>query len=148
MSESNKGTHTPKPPILLHAVEDTIQVRFSDTDAMGHISSGSYAAFAEVGRETFFKNIPEPVSEIPWFVLAHLGMDYLSEARFGQSLTLKTRVARMGEKSMTFEQLVFADGELACRLKVVLVGFDPKTRRSAPVPAHWRLPDESAPTEC
>lgn len=39
-----------KEPITLPNVENEIQVRFSDTDAMGHISSGSYAAFAEVGQ--------------------------------------------------------------------------------------------------
>ena len=55
-----------KPSITLPSVENDIQVRFSDTDAMGHISSGSYAAFAEVGRAAFFKALPEPREEIPW----------------------------------------------------------------------------------
>lgn len=131
----------PKPPIVLESVEDVIQVRFSDTDAMGHISSGSYAAFAEVGRESFFKRIPGARAEIPWFVLAHLGMDYPSEGRFGQRVTLTTRVVKLGEKSMTLEQLVYADGTLCCRLKVVMVGFDPATRTSAPIPTHWRVPE-------
>lgn len=132
---------SPKPPVVLQSAEDVIQVRFSDTDAMGHISSGSYAAFAEVGRETFFKQIPGPRSDIPWFVLVHLGMDYPSEGRFGQRVTLTTRVAKLGEKSMTLEQQVFADGKLCCKLKVVMVGFDPKTRMSAPIPTHWRVPE-------
>ena len=134
---------SPKSPVVLASAEDVIQVRFSDTDAMGHISSGSYAAFAEVGRETFFKQIPGPRSDIPWFVLAHLGMDYPSEGRFGQRVTLTTRVAKLGEKSMTLEQQVFADGKLCCKLKVVMVGFDPKTRMSAPIPTHWRVPEPS-----
>ena len=43
-------TDEAKESLTLPSVENTIQVRFSDTDAMGHISSGSYAAFAEVGR--------------------------------------------------------------------------------------------------
>ena len=57
-------TDEAKEPVTLPSVENTIQVRFSDTDAMGHISSGSYAAFAEVGRAAFFMKIPEPESEI------------------------------------------------------------------------------------
>lgn len=126
-------------PITLAPVEDVIQVRFSDTDAMGHISSGSYAAFAEVGRESFFKNIPGERSEIPWFVLARLAMDYPSEARYGQRFTLTTNAIRIGEKSLTLEQQVFADGKLACKLEVVMVAFDRATRKSAAVPRHWRL---------
>lgn len=132
-------TDISKEPLTLPSVENTIQVRFSDTDAMGHISSGSYAAFAEVGRAAFFTKVPEPQSEIPWFVLVHLGMDFVSEARFGQTFTLSTRVAKMSERTITFEQIVHADDKIACKLEVVLVAFDAKTRKAIPVPAHWRI---------
>jgi len=130
---------TPKEPLTLPSVDNEIQVRFSDTDAMGHISSGSYAAFAEVGRAAFFKAIPEPREEIPWFVLVHLGLDFVSEGRFGQDFTLSTRVVKMSDKTMTFEQIVRADGEIACKLEVVLVAFDAKTRKSIAMPPHWRI---------
>ena len=130
-----------KAPLTLPSVEDSIQVRFSDTDAMGHISSGSYAAFGEVGRASFFKAVPEPVSEIPWFVLVHLGMDFVSEARFGQEISLSTRVVKLSGKTLTFEQIVRADGEIACKLDVVLVAFDAEARRAIALPAHWKLGD-------
>ena len=132
-----------KEPITLPTVENEIQVRFSDTDAMGHISSGSYAAFAEVGRAAFFKAMPEPREAIPWFVLVHLGLDFVSEGRFGQDFTLSTRVVRMSSKTLTFEQIVRADGEVACKLEVVLVAFDAKTRKSIEVPSHWQIEDAS-----
>ena len=133
-----KTQHQPE-PLTLPSVEDEIQVRFSDTDAMGHISSGSYAAFAEVGRAAFFEAVPAPREEIPWFVLVHLGLDFVSEGRFGQTFTLSTRVVKLSEKTLTFEQIVRADGEIACKLEVVLVAFDAKTRQSISVPAHWRI---------
>ncbi|MBC7170885.1 MAG: hypothetical protein H5U40_00570, partial [Polyangiaceae bacterium] len=41
--------------LVLPIVETIPQVRFSDTDMMGHISSMSYAAWAEVGRAEFFE---------------------------------------------------------------------------------------------
>lgn len=130
-----------KAPLVLLSVDDTLQVRFSDTDAVGHISSGSYAAFAEIGRDTFFRTIPEDVSEIPFFVLRHLSLDYPAEARYGQAFTLHTRPIKLGGKSLTLEQQVFADGKLVCTVTVVLVAFDQKTRRSTDAPSHWRLPD-------
>jgi acyl-CoA thioester hydrolase len=131
-------TETSKKPITLPTVQDVIQVRFSDTDAMGHISSGSYAAFAEVGREAFFTAIPEPASEIPWFVLVHLGMDFISESRYGQAFTLATRCVKLSEKTITLEQTASADDKLACKLTVVLVAFDAKARKAIQVPSHWR----------
>lgn len=132
-------TRTIKESITLPSVENEIQVRFSDTDAMGHISSGSYAAFAEVGRAAFFKAVPAPREEIPWFVLVHLGLDFVSEGRYGQEFTLSTRVVKMSEKTLTFEQIVRADGEVACKLEVVLVAFDAKLRKSIELPAHWQI---------
>ena len=132
-----------KRPITLPSVENDIQVRFSDTDAMGHISSGSYAAFAEVGRAAFFKAVPEPREEIPWFVLVHLGLDFVSEGRFGQTFTLSTQVVKLSKKTLTFEQIVHADAKVACKLEVVMVAFDAKTRKSVEVPSHWRIKDPS-----
>ncbi len=128
-----------KTEITLPTVENEIQVRFSDTDAMGHISSGSYAAFAEVGRAAFFEALPAPREEIPWFVLVHLGLDFVSEGRYGQRFTLSTRAVKITEKTLTFEQIVRADGNIACKLEVVLVAFDAKARKSTMVPPHWRI---------
>lgn len=132
-----------KQATTLPSVDNEIQVRFSDTDAMGHISSGSYAAFAEVGRAAFFKAIPEPRQAIPWFVLVHLALDFVAEGRYGQAFTLSTRVAKMSRKTLTFEQIVRADGEVACKLEVVLVAFDEKTRKSIELPSHWRIDNAS-----
>ena len=137
MSDSSPTTPE-RAPRALPKVQLEVQVRFSDTDAMGHISSGSYAAFAEVGRARFFEAIGEPRESIPWFVLGRLELDFLSEARFGQTITLDTRCVKLGQKSMTLEQLVHADGKLACRVGVVMIGFDPKARTSVPIPSHWR----------
>ena len=137
-------TEQDKAPLILPTVENTIQVRFSDTDAMGHISSGSYAAFAEVGRAAFFTKIPEPQSEIPWFVLRALEMEFISEARYGQDITLTTRCGKITEKTIRFDQVVRADGNVACELRVVHVAFDPKTRKAVRVPPHWRIEEPTA----
>jgi acyl-CoA thioesterase FadM len=68
-------------------------------------------------------------------------MDFISEARFGQVITLSTRIGQVSEKTITFEHVVRADGKLACELRVVHIAFDPKTRKAMKVPAHWRASD-------
>jgi acyl-CoA thioesterase FadM len=45
----------------------------------------------------------------------------------------------MSEKTITFEQIVRADDAVACKLEVVMVAFDQKTRKAIRVPAHWRI---------
>ncbi len=127
--------------VWLRPVTTPIQVRFSDTDMMGHISSMSYAAYAEVGRARFFEQLEAERSEIPWFVLVRVALDFRRETVFGQEVVLETRAARIGTKSLTLHQEVHRDGELACSLEVVMSAFDPKTRGSIEVPKTWRIPE-------
>lgn len=128
---------TPQPTVL-EPVFTQVQVRFSDTDAMGHISSGSYAAWAEVGRHDFFANVPRPV---PWFVLVHLGLDFHKEGKYGMQFEIETKLAKLGNRSITLQQLVRGNGELVCSLKIVMAGFDRDTRQAIAIPSWWRLPD-------
>src|SRR5512139_323042 len=94
--------------VVLPVVTTIPQVRFSDTDALGHISSMSYAAWGEVGRGDFFAAIGE--SDTPWFVLVHLELDFHSEGHFGDPFTMVTRATRLGTKSLTLEQVISIGG--------------------------------------
>lgn len=139
---------------VLPRAQTDVQIRFSDTDAMGHVSSGSYAAWAEVGRDHFFKAFEQPAKTIPWFVLARLALDFHSEGRYGESFSIDTRCVELGTKSMTLEQRVFAgadaeaarreDARLVCTVEVVMVCFDRKTRSSKPIPSGWQLAPDPA----
>jgi acyl-CoA thioester hydrolase len=127
--------------LVLPVVETIPQVRFSDTDMMGHVSSMSYAAWGEVGRADFFAAVED--ERIPWFVLVRLELDFHREGRFGDAFRLATRCVSIGEKSMTLEQQVTVDGAAVCTLKVVMAGFDVKTRKSIAIPTHWRPSPEA-----
>lgn len=124
---------------VLPTVTTVPQVRFSDTDMMGHISSMSYAAWAEVGRADFFGALAD--ADAPWFVLVRLALDFHSEGHFGDSFTLVTKPVRLGSKSMTLEQRIHVGERLVCSIEVVMAVFDRETRRSGTIPARWRLPD-------
>lgn len=125
----------------LGQVNTAIQVRFSDTDMLGHISSGSYANWGEVGRAEFFEApfFDSVRDEIPWFVMAHLALDFLSEGHFGESFILETRCEKLGTKSITIRQFIKANGRLVCEMKVVMVAFDRETRTPLEVPKNWKL---------
>lgn len=126
-------------PIFLPTVTTVPQVRFSDTDAMGHVSSMSYAAWAEVGRADFFGAIPDP--ETPWFVLVKLVLEFHSEGRFGEAFTLTTRPSRIGQKSLTLVHEIRVGDRSVCTIEVVMAGFDPATRKSRALNPRWRLPE-------
>jgi YbgC/YbaW family acyl-CoA thioester hydrolase len=123
-------------PLVLPVVETVPQVRFSDTDMMGHVSSMSYAAWGEVARADFFAAVHE--ERIPWFVLVRLELDFHREGRFGDPFRITTRCVAIGEKSMTLEHRITVNEKPVCTIKVVMAGFDVETRKAIAIPAHWR----------
>ncbi len=118
-----------------------VQIRFSDTDMLGHINGVSYAGFTEVGRADFFTKIP---GHKPWGMLVHLSMDFKRESKFGQCIEVETVPVKMGRTSMTLRQNILADGEVSVTCTSVVVWIDEETRKPTPGPAHWRLPSEAS----
>ena len=118
-----------------------IQTRYSDTDAMGHFSSGSYITFMEIGRLDFFRKLVEQTGTSPSTVVANITVDILHESRYGEALEVVTWCARVGNKSLKICNDIHANGRLVAKGSTVNVGFDPVTRRSAPLPGGWEASD-------
>jgi len=114
-----------------------IQARYSDTDAMGHFSSGSYITFMEIGRLHFFRAVAEQTGATPATVVANITVDILHECRYGDELEVASWCSRVGTKSLTIRNAIYANGRLVANGSATNVGFDPVTRRSAPLPEGW-----------
>ncbi len=111
-----------------------IQVRFGDTDALGHINNATYATYAELGRVEFVRALGLPPGG---FILARLALDYRKQVRLGERVRVETWVEKVGNSSITMRQEVLADDELAVEVEAVAVWFDYET--NVPV----RVPDEA-----
>ena len=79
----------------------------------------------------------------PDIILARLEVDYLRQLRYrlGERLCVRSRVLRVGTKSLTVRQELSQDGEVAIRADAVLVVFDFATDSSRPLTeaerAYW-----------
>jgi acyl-CoA thioester hydrolase len=127
----------------LPVTKTTVQVRFSDTDAFGHVSSGSYFQYMEIGRTDFFYELGK-VSEVPNNVVVNINIDYVSETLFGEEVTVVSRCSKVGTKSLNISNEVYAGERLVVKGTVTLVGFDLETRQSCKLPAEWE-PSEDSP---
>lgn len=126
-------------PLVLRPTVTELQVRFADTDMLGHINNMSYAAYTEVGRTDFFGRLGEGV---PWFVLARLEIDFRREGFLMDKLAVHTAVEHLGETSMTVRQDIVRDGkEVIVSTRGVMVCIDKETHKKQPLPAHWRIPE-------
>lgn len=112
-----------------------VQVRFSDTDALGHVNNAVYATYAELGRVEFVRSLDMPPGG---FILARLAIDYRSQVRLGQRVRVETWVERIGNSSVTMRQVVHADDTPAAEIEAVAVWFDYGADRPLPIPESAR----------
>jgi len=112
-----------------------LQVRFGDTDALGHVNNAVYASYAELGRIDYIARVGLPATG---FILARLAMDFRRQVKLGEACRITTEIVRVGTTSMTMRQVMYAAEEVACEYEAVVVWFDYRTNKPVPIPAEQR----------
>jgi len=112
-----------------------IQMRYSDTDMMGHINNAAYAQFLELARMDYLDYLLPPGARPASMVLARLELNYRQEVRLGQQVEVLTLLQHVGNSSWSYAFQLLADTLLSADGSSVQVHTDPQTRRSAPLPA-------------
>ncbi len=92
------------------SLETRLRVRLSETDAFGVVYHSNYFVYFDVARQGLLRRarVIELLSR--WklnFVAAKATCDYHAPARFNDVLSLRVRVAKVGESSVTYEHEVF-----------------------------------------
>ncbi|WP_420733641.1 acyl-CoA thioesterase [Brevibacterium luteolum] len=111
----------------------TDKLRYSDTDRQGHINNAVFATFFETGRVEIISQI-ERHAEVTdrEFVLARITIDYLQEVHWPGTVTIGSRISRVGTSSLTVEQVIVVDEAVCARAESVMVQIRTSTRRSEP----------------
>jgi acyl-CoA thioester hydrolase len=119
---------------MLATVHETrLQTRWTDFDALGHITHAAYPVYFDEARDAFLTATVGPFEEFPW-VIAHVSIDYKREVvRPAREVTVSTRVAEIGRTSLTFEQEVSGPAGVAAASRSVLVAWDGETRAARPL---------------
>ncbi len=98
-----------------------IQVRFSDTDAFGHLNNASFAVYSEFGRVDFFNKVAQQQGNL---ILAQLATDFIKQVSWTQDLKVHTHVTKIDNTSISLYQEILADDALAAKANSVVVLFD------------------------
>lgn len=118
-------------------METTVTVRFSETDALGHVNNTSYFIYLEEARLHFLKEIEIDMKMKNWsFILASTKCDFLSQAYFDQILKITTSVSRVGTKSFQLEHDISCaqTGSPIAKGTAILVQFNFDKQESEPIP--------------
>lgn len=123
---------------LTHEIE--VYVRFSETDAAGHVNNTSYFLYLEEARTKFFNGVgigrDSPYAYLS-FILASTKCDYVAQAYAGQTLKVSTSVARIGTKSFDVKHVVTnADSKvIVAEGYATIVCFNYEEQKTEPIPA-------------
>jgi len=112
-----------------------IQVRFGDTDALGHVNNASFSAYAELARLDFLGRFGGSVRSL---ILASLYIDFRRQVKFTDEVHVDTVVEKIGTSSVTLAQRIFASGERAADVRSTVVYFDYSNSKSRPLTDEMR----------
>lgn len=113
-----------------------IDVRFRDTDAMGHVNNAVYLTYLEVGRQMYWTRLtPENYVRVP-FVVAHVSIDFRSPATVGEVVRVFLRTTRVGRSSFDTEYALREreSNRLVVEARSVQVTYDYDRACAMPVP--------------
>jgi acyl-CoA thioester hydrolase len=112
-----------------------IQVRFADSDALGHINNATFATYAELARLQFLSTLGESVERL---ILANLVIDFRRQVLVTDAVHVDSWVERLGKSSMAVAHTIFANGEPAADIKSVVVYFDYASSKAMPLTSEMR----------
>lgn len=123
-----------------------VEVRFADTDAMGHVNNAVFLTYCEMARAGHYeavtgRRMPAAThAQAESLILAEMSVSYRSPAFFGETLVVEARATHIGRTSVRQEFRITANESRYGRRRLVavagstLVVYDYAQSRPIPVP--------------
>jgi acyl-CoA thioester hydrolase len=127
-----------------------LEVRLADTDAMGHVNNASYLTYVEIARVAYYEQVIGKALPLgvhgaeEGMILAEIRVAYRSQAFYGETLTVESRIERIGRSSFTMAHRLtapasrYGPARLVATADSVLVAYDYRDEAPISVPEDWR----------
>ena len=115
----------------------TVQPRFGDLDALGHINNTVPSFWFETGRTQVLKIFdPELTVDKKNFplIMAHIDFDFIDQLYLKYEVEIRTWISRIGTKSFTVTHEAWQEGRLCVKGNAVIVHYDFNTEQTTPIP--------------
>ncbi|MBY6070545.1 acyl-CoA thioesterase [Marinobacter salsuginis] len=112
-----------------------LEPRFSDTDALGHISNTSLPVWFEQARTPVFRIFHPTLEAETWpLIIARLEIDLLAQSYWHIPVKIKTGIGKIGNSSFHVVQEAWQGDKQIARGVAVLIHFDYETEKALPIP--------------
>ncbi len=121
-----------------------IEIRYGDLDPQGHVNNAKHLTYFEQARVQYMIELDLFVKDQSFMeigvILADVHITYLEPIYFGQEIKIGVRAAKLGTKSMTWEQNIIdiSTGKELATGEIVLVTYNYKEDKTIPIPEEWR----------
>jgi acyl-CoA thioester hydrolase len=120
-----------------YAYETDVPVRYRDLDTMGWTHNTVLLVYVEEARIGYFRDVLGADADETDGAIVRQEIEYRTPVEYGESVTVRFRVAAVGESSLTTRFEVTADGTVAVEGEVVYVFVD-ESRTPRAVPQEWK----------
>ena len=121
-----------------------VEVRYGDLDPQGHVNNAKHLTYFEQARVAYMIELglftrDQSFMEIG-VILADVHIIYFAPIYFGQNIRVGVHAAKLGTKSMTWEQNIMdTDSRKGlAKGKIVMVTYDYNTAKTICIPPEWR----------
>ena len=113
------------------AFEHQVDVRWRDTDAIGHVNHVVFLTYLEEARDALYARV---LGSEPIYVVARLEIDFRAEVRHAdRRVSVRIEVERVGTTSLTTrETIVGPSGQPVAEARVITVRWDADRREPVP----------------
>jgi acyl-CoA thioester hydrolase len=121
-----------------------VEVRYGDLDPQGHVNNAKHLTYFEQARIAYLMELELFTKDQPFMeigvILADVHITYLEPVYFGQNIKVGVHVAKLGNKSMIWEQNIVdvATGKEIAKGEIIMVTYDYRASKTIPIPQAWR----------
>lgn len=127
---------------MCKSFQTSIEIRYRDTDSMGHVSSPIYYDYMQSAYLEYMHRILElPKSKKLPHIMVKTSCEYISQAKYGDKLRIFSHITKFGTKSFEMEHMMHIDDEkpeLVAKATSVHVMYDYEKQATYPVPENFK----------
>lgn len=127
---------------MRNSFQTLIEIRYRDTDSMGHISSPVYYDYMQTAYLEYMHHLLEiPKSKKLPHIMVKTSCEYISQAKYGDKLRISSHIVKFGSKSFEMEHIMHLDSpkkEVVAKALSVHVMFDYEKQATYLVPEDFK----------
>jgi acyl-CoA thioester hydrolase len=122
--------------VYAHRVSENI--RFSETDMLGHVNNTVFGIYFEIGRSSYFNDQGFYKQDQVSLVIVKSEIHFSGMIYWPGKVEIGTRVTGLGNSSFVTDQILQQEDRIVGRAISTMVAIDPATNKSTPIPDNVR----------